>query len=81
MPGCKGAAWLDDMLLIPSLKFQCFLALTSSSFTERKLNWSRETDILLTKAVKGTQRTIHQVCKETRHRKSYGHLEVAANGI
>lgn len=72
LSGGKGAAGPDgvpDLPFIPSLRSWRFLVLTSSSPVVGKLNWSRETDVLLTEADEGTWRPIHWVCKETGHRK------------
>lgn len=55
--------------------------MTSSSLTVGKLNWSRETAVLLPKAAKGTCRPIYLICKGTEPRKSPGHLEMEANGV
>lgn len=84
LSGGKGAAWPDDMPdvhFIPSLRSQCFLGLTSSSLTAGKLNWSRETDVLLTNATKGPWGPLDLVCEGTGHRKRPGHLEMSANRV
>lgn len=75
------ARWHAGSAFYPQLEASAFSGFDLIKPYRGEVTLEQGADVLLTKAVEGTWRPIRWVCKGTGHKKSPGHLEMAAMGL